>query len=241
MKETRYFYVPRAGQQTELPADEATHALRVLRLKEGDEIFLLDGEGSFYRAEVSMAASKHCMYRILEQLPQQPTWRGRVHLAVAPTKMMERMEWLAEKATEVGIDEMSFLDCAFSERRVVRTDRVEKIVVAAMKQSRKAWMPAVNGMMHFRDFVAQPRKGCKYIAHCYEEIPRHDLFQLLKQASPDDDTTLLVGPEGDFSVEEVQAALQQGYVSVSLGSSRLRTETAALAAVMMAHLCKRIV
>lgn len=240
MKESRYFYVPNAAERTELPADEAAHALRVLRLHEGDEIFLMDGDGSFFQAEVSLAASKHCAYRILRQLPQQRAWKGRAHLAVAPTKMMERIEWLVEKATEVGCDEVSFLNCQFSERKVVRTDRIEKIVVAAAKQSRKPWMPVVNEMTPFKDFVTQARTGVKYIAHCYDEIERHDFFTLLQDADPDEEVTALIGPEGDFSIDEVRLAMEHGCIPVSLGTSRLRTETAALAAVMMAHLTKRI-
>ena len=240
MKEARYFYVPDAANQTELPQDEAVHALRVLRLKEGDEIFLMDGEGAFFRAVVAMTNSKHCFYKILETLPQEKTWRGRIHLAIAPTKNIDRIEWLAEKATEVGFDEISFLDCHFSERRQLREDRIEKIVVAAMKQSRKAWLPRVNALVPFRKFIEMPRSGCCFIAHFYEEIERNDLFQLLSDScratDSADEITVLVGPEGDFSMDEVRMALENGYESVSLGASRLRTETAGLVAVMMANL-----
>ena len=240
MKEARYFYVPDAANQTELPQDEAFHALRVLRLKEGDEIFLMDGEGAFFRAVVAMTNSKHCFYKILETLPQEKTWRGRIHLAIAPTKNIDRIEWLAEKATEVGFDEISFFDCQFSERRQLREDRIEKIVVAAMKQSRKAWLPRVNALVPFRKFIEMPRSGRRFIAHCYEEIERSDLFQLLsdrcRATDSADEITILVGPEGDFSMDEVRMALENGYESVSLGASRLRTETAGLVAVMMANL-----
>ena len=137
----------------ELPAEEAVHALRVLRLKEGDELFLMDGEGCFYRAEVALATTKKCIYAIRQTLRQTRAWRGRIHLAIAPTKDMGRMEWMAEKATEVGLDVLSFLDCKFSERKTLRTDRIEKIVISAVKQSRKGWKPAVNPMMSFRSFI----------------------------------------------------------------------------------------
>ena len=241
MKEARYFYVPQAHVESLLPSEEATHALRVLRLKPGDEIFLIDGEGTFHLARVTIASSKHCAYEILESMPQSPTWNGRIHLAMAPTKMMERVEWMVEKATEVGFDEVTFLDCRFSERRVVKTERVEKIVIAAMKQSRKAWKPVVNGMTPFSQFVSAPRGGRKFIAHCYDEVPRADLFDLLTQPSSslDEEVTLMVGPEGDFSIDEVRLAMEHGFVSVSLGESRLRTETAGLSAVMMAQLALR--
>lgn len=239
MKESRYFYVPGAAQQNELPPDEAMHATRVLRLKEGDEIFLMDGEGSFFKAQITVAATHHCYYEILEQQPQQPQWEGRLHLAIAPTKMMERMEWLVEKATEVGVDEISFLDCTFSERKIVKLPRLDKIVVSAVKQSHKAWKPVLNDMETFKAFMETPRPGRKYIAHCYEEVPRVNLFNELRKPSEEKDVTVLIGPEGDFSIDEVKLAVANGYQSVDLGKSRLRTETAGLAAVMMMQLAQQ--
>lgn len=239
MKESRYFYVPGAAQQNELPSDEAMHATRVLRLKEGDEIFLMDGEGSFFKAQITVAATHHCYYEILEQQPQQPQWEGRLHLAIAPTKMMERMEWLVEKATEVGVDEISFLDCAFSERRIVKLPRLDKIAVSATKQSHKAWKTLLNDMETFKTFIEKSRPGRKYIAHCYEEVPRVNLFNELRKPSEQKDVTVLIGPEGDFSIDEVKLAVANGYQSVDLGKSRLRTETAGLAAVMMMQLAQQ--
>lgn len=239
MKEVRFFYVPDAAQVNELPADEAMHAMRVLRLKGGDELFLMDGVGNFYRAQVTIAATHHCYYEILEVLPQERQWKGHFHLAIAPTKMMDRIEWMVEKATEVGVDEISFLNCAFSERRVVKNPRVEKIIVSAMKQSHKAWKPVLNEMSTFAHFIEQPRSGVKYIAHCYDEIPRVNLFDELRKTPDETEMTVLVGPEGDFSIDEVRQAVDHGYQSVSLGTSRLRTETAGLAAVMMMQLSKQ--
>ena len=238
MKEVRFFYAPDAATSTELPQEEAMHALRVLRLKSGDEMMLMDGKGSFYRAEVTLAHTHHCFYEIKESLPQQPQWKGRVHLAIAPTKLMDRIEWMTEKAVEIGIDELSFLNCQFSERRIVKVPRVDKIVVSAVKQSRKAWKPAVNEIVSFADFIAQPREGRKYIAHCYDEIPRTYLYEELQKPSDSDDALVLIGPEGDFSIDEVRKAVANGYQSVHLGESRLRTETAGLAAVMMMQLTK---
>ena len=239
MKEVRFFYVPDAAQVNELPADEAMHAMRVLRLKGGDELFLMDGVGNFYRAQVTIAATHHCYYEILEVLPQERQWKGHFHLAIAPTKMMDRMEWMVEKATEVGVDEISFLNCAFSERRVVKNPRIEKIIVSAMKQSHKAWKPVLNEMSTFAHFIEQPRSGMKYIAHCYDEIPRVNLFDELRKTPDETEMTVLIGPEGDFSIDEVRLAVAHGYQSVSLGTSRLRTETAGLAAVMMMQLSKQ--
>lgn len=239
MKEVRFFYVPDAAQVNELPADEAMHAMRVLRLKGGDELFLMDGVGNFYRAQVTIAATHHCYYEILEVLPQERQWKGHFHLAIAPTKMMDRMEWMVEKATEVGVDEISFLNCAFSERRVVKNPRIEKIIVSAMKQSHKAWKPVLNEMSTFAHFIEQSRAGVKYIAHCYDEIPRVNLFDELRKTPDETEMTVLVGPEGDFSIDEVRQAVDHGYQSVSLGTSRLRTETAGLSAVMMMQLSKQ--
>lgn len=239
MKEARYFYVPQAAEHTELPADEAVHALRVLRLQAGDELFLMDGAGHFYRAEVTTASSKHCLYSILETISPPKEWAGHIHLAIAPTKMMERIEWMAEKATEVGFDELSFVGCKFSERKVINTARVDRIVVSAVKQSRKPYKPVVNDLVSFRDFVSAPRTGRKFIAHCYDEIARTDLFDQLCQQGDGDDITVMVGPEGDFSVDEVRLAMEHGFEPVSLGNFRLRTETAGLMAVAMAQLAFR--
>ena len=240
MKESRYFYVPDAVQQTELPPDECAHAVRVLRLTAGDELFLMDGVGNYYRAQVTLASSHHCSYKILETLSQERQWQGKVHLAIAPTKMMDRMEWMTEKITEIGIDELSFLDCQFSERRIVKLPRMEKIVVSAVKQSHKAWMPVLREMTPFKTFIRQPRSGRKYIAHCYEEIPRTYLFDELRKPSDEVDSIVLIGPEGDFSIDEVHQAIEAGYTSVHLGKSRLRTETAGLSAVMMMQLSKEV-
>ncbi len=252
MKEVRFFYTPEpeAGQ---LPTDEAQHALRVLRLQMGDEIHLMDGTGGFYRAVITEATGHHCRYRIEECEPQQPEWTGMIHLAVAPTKNMDRMEWLAEKATEVGLDRLSLLDCRFSERRVVKTDRLDKILVSAMKQSHKAWKPVLEEMMPFQKFIQRtdlPEQ--RFIAHCHADAcSEHSAPSLIGRAGgesapflldllqPQTPALVLIGPEGDFSIDEVRAAEAAGFRSVSLGTSRLRTETAALVAVHLMRLANR--
>lgn len=240
MKEARYFYVPNATEDNELPTDEAIHAIRVLRLKIGDDIFLIDGKGSFYEAVVTLANSKHCLYEITQTLVQNKTWKGHIHLAIAPTKDISRIEWLVEKATEIGFDEISFLNCQFSERKNLRIDRIERIVISAMKQSRKAWKPIVNNMLSFEDFIQKEVTGQKFICHCYNEIEKTDFFSNINNSGLFEDITVLIGPEGDFSINEVHQALQQQYKSTTLGNSRLRTETAGLAAVLMANLVNRI-
>lgn len=239
MKETRYFYIPDAASTNELPAEEAAHASRVLRLESGDEVFLIDGTGCFFKAQLTLVTKGRCLYDIVERLPQEKTWNGRIAVAMAPTKVIDRVEWTLEKATEIGIDEFSLLNCAFSERRNVKLERLDKIVVAAVKQSRKAWKPLLNDLQPFENFVKQPRKGAKYIAHCYAEIDKKDLYGELLQLNGEEEVTILIGPEGDFSIDEVRLAMNKGYVSVSLGQSRLRTETAALAATMIAQLAFR--
>ena len=239
MKETRYFYVPDTASTNELPAEEAAHASRVLRLESGDEVFLIDGTGCFFKAQLTLVTKGRCLYDIVERLPQEKTWNGRIAVAMAPTKVIDRVEWTLEKATEIGIDEFSLLNCAFSERRNVKLERLDKIVVAAVKQSRKAWKPLLNDLQPFESFVNRPRKGAKYIAHCYAEIDKKDLYGELLQLNGEEEVTILIGPEGDFSIDEVRLAMSKGYVPVSLGQSRLRTETAALAATMIAQLAFR--
>lgn len=239
MKEERYFYCPDAERGNQLPKEEAEHAMRVLRLKEGDAIVLIDGKGTFFKAEISVTSRNSCSYVVRDVLPQQPLWKGKLHLAVAPTKMNERMEWLAEKATEIGFDELSFLDCQFSERKSIKRERFERIVTSAMKQSRKAWLPRINDLVHFKNFIAQEREGKKFIAHCYDEPelqPQGKPFLLDALRGWNGPVTIMVGPEGDFSAAEVKAAIQEGYQPVSLGRSRLRTETAALVAVHLMNI-----
>lgn len=221
------FYTPEIAVNPELPEEEAAHCLRVLRLTVGDEVMLTDGKGLFYKAVISAATGKRCQVKVVESIEQEPFWNGHLHLAMAPTKNMDRVEWFAEKATEIGFNELSFLNCRFSERKVIKTERIEKIVVSAVKQSLKAYKPVVNEMMDFSRFMEKDFSGQKFIAHCYEgEKP------LLKDVLvPGQDALVLIGPEGDFSMEEVQKAKAAGFRAISLGKSRLRTETAALVAV----------
>lgn len=244
MKEVRFFYVPNASSVNELPEEEAQHAVRVLRMEMGDEMMLMDGEGIFYRAIVTEATKKRCLYRIEEPLPQERQWQPHLHLAMAPTKNMDRTEWFAEKATEIGFDELTFLRCRWSERTVIKTERVEKILVSAMKQSHKAWKPILNEMVDFKAFLQEikereNRNGKvmqKFICHCYEEEGLGEKVALKDALKSGEDVLVMVGPEGDFSIDEVKMAEANGFQSVSLGKSRLRTETAALVAVHLMNL-----
>lgn len=255
MKELHIFYAPDLPTDLALPDDEAAHALRVLRMKEGDKLIATDGRGTFYDCTIASATSKRATLRIDSEKRGEKFWNGRIHLAVAPTKNMDRMEWLAEKATEIGFDILTFLDCQFSERRVVKTERIERIVVAATKQSHKAWKPEVEEMTKFAHFIERKFNGQKFIAHCYdmeeidgssessasktdEEATRAASPFLLDVAKNEGDAVVLIGPEGDFSIDEVKAAIAAGFQPISLGRSRLRTETAALAAVHILNIAK---
>lgn len=220
------FYAPDISLHPELPEEEAGHAIRVLRLTEGEEILITDGKGFFYKATIVRAHPKHCVVSISEKYPQPVLWNFHLHIAVAPTKNMDRMEWFVEKATEIGINAVTCLHCRFSERKEIKTSRLEKIMVSAMKQSQKALLPRLEGMTAFKTFVSQPFSGRKYIAHCEPE--EKSLLKHIYQ--PGEDCLLLIGPEGDFSTEEIELAKANGFVPVSLGESRLRTETAALVA-----------
>lgn len=249
MKEIHYFFAPDAEITEELLDEEARHAAKVLRLNRGDEIVLIDGKGLFHKAKVVEISPRSCRYSIYESERSLPTWSGRIHLAVAPTKNMERVEWLVEKAAEIGFDELSFVSCRFSERRTLRLDRIERILVSAVKQSRKAYLPKVNEMVPFEQFVKNKNiAGARYIAHCLDDnttyekheeekaIPLKGCRYYFPSILAQGDMTVLVGPEGDFSTEELNMALTENFVPVSLGNNRLRTETAALYAVMLMNL-----
>lgn len=220
------FYVPDIAENWELSEEEATHALRVLRLNAGSGLEITDGKGMLYNAKVASVAGKRCYIEAVEATLMPKNWQGNIHIAIAPTKNMDRIEWFVEKATEIGLDAVTFLNCRFSERKVVKTDRVERIAVSAMKQSLKYRKPLVGDMVDFKKFIAEERAGAKFIAHCHDS----ERVLLKDVLVTGEDATVLIGPEGDFSPEEVDLAIKAGYRPVSLGSSRLRTETAALVA-----------
>lgn len=232
MKEVRFFYVPDAQVCNELPEDEAAHAVRVLRLAQGDEIVLIDGVGNFHDAVITEATKKRCFYEITATRSQEKAWSGTLHLAMAPTKNMDRTEWLSEKATEIGFDHLTFLRCKFSERTTIKNERIDKILVSAMKQSHKAEKPVLDEMVAFRDFVDSADAAAqKFICHCYDEPSLGTKQPLRSTIVKAENTIVMIGPEGDFSIDEVKYAEEHGFQSVSLGLSRLRTETAALVAV----------
>lgn len=222
------FYAPDILQNPVLPEEESTHAARVLRLKEGDEIEVVDGVGGYFKATITHAHPKHCEVKIIEQLPEISKRDYRLHVAIAPTKNIERLEWFIEKATEIGIDEITPVVTRFSERKIIKPERLQKIIVSASKQSKKATFPVLNPLCTFEELLKKHTASQQFIAHCYEGEK-----QLLQYAcSKGKDIFILIGPEGDFSEEEVQKALSHGFSPISLGESRLRTETAGVVAVV---------
>lgn len=225
------FYCKDIQSCPELSEEDSGHAVRVLRHVEGDEITVVDGEGHFYRCAITAAHPKHCGVQILS-VEEEQHWPYRVELAVAPTKNLDRMEWWLEKATEMGLDRFIPLKCRCSERKELKTERMRKIAVSAMKQSLKATLPEIDGMTDIKAFLREPFEGQKFIAHCMKDAPRKLLSHEIKPGAA---VRVLIGPEGDFTPEEVQMAFANGYVPVSLGEQRLRTETAALASVHTIH------
>lgn len=222
------FYSPHIATSLELTPEESLHCTKVLRMEAGEQIIVVDGKGGRYVAEIIAPHSKHCAVSIISfQQEAAGSKDRRLHIAIAPTKNMDRIEWFVEKATEIGIDEISLLKCRFSERKEVKVERLQKILVSAMKQSLKATLPILNPMTDIKSFVANNQSPLKAIAHCYKENERTLLKNFYK---PNEDITILIGPEGDFSQEEVELAIKSGFSPISLGNSRLRTETAALVA-----------
>ncbi|MBO5951714.1 MAG: 16S rRNA (uracil(1498)-N(3))-methyltransferase [Bacteroidaceae bacterium] len=230
------FYSPEISVDMELPHDEAQHCIKVLRLKEGEMVSLADGKGTFYDATISTITGKRCLLHIEKEYPQDSLWSGYIHLALAPTKLMDRNEWFVEKAVEIGVDEISFIKTAHSERDVIKMERIEKIAISAMKQSKKAVLPKINPMVKFSDFISAHKDGDCFIAHCEEDKK----LELKNSVVRGNRSLVLIGPEGDFSSSEIDMALKAGYKGVSLGPSRLRTETAALAAVHIMNLVNQI-
>lgn len=230
------FYAPDINTVNELPEEESAHCVKVLRHQEGDEIEVVDGRGMWHHCRIVSAHPKHCLVEVLSQ-HEDKHWSYGVEIAVAPTKNLDRIEWMLEKAVEMGLDRLIPLRCRFSERKELKIDRLRKIAVSAMKQSLKATMPQLDEMTDIKQFLSEPYDGQKFIAHCMEDQPRQLLSQSIK---PGMSVRVLIGPEGDFSPEEVQLALAKGYVPVSLGEQRLRTETAALAAVHTTHIINEI-
>ncbi|MFV0470758.1 MAG: 16S rRNA (uracil(1498)-N(3))-methyltransferase [Paludibacteraceae bacterium] len=220
------FYVPDIEIRHILPEEESKHAVKVLRLQPGDDVILVDGVGGWYRGAITQAHPLHCEFEIKETIPNYGKRNYHLHIGIAPTKNIDRFEWFLEKATEIGIDEITPIICHNSERRICKPERWEKILIAASKQSLKAFFPRLNPAISFDNFIKKTSTKQKMIAHCYESIKLSLKFSVV----PSSDSIILIGPEGDFSKEEILKAIDNQYRPVSLGKSRLRTETAGVVA-----------
>ncbi|MGE0560850.1 MAG: 16S rRNA (uracil(1498)-N(3))-methyltransferase [Flavobacteriales bacterium] len=223
------FYTPnieKTASSTTLDETESKHAIKVLRLNNGDKINLVDGKGTFFEAEITQAHAKKCELKILSINSENNT-KPHIHIAIAPTKNNDRLEWFIEKTTEIGISEITPIICQRSERKIVKIDRLEKTAVSAMKQSLKATLPKINETVSFNDFIKNNTlTQNRFIAHCLDNNEKH----LSKICIKNEPVLVMIGPEGDFSKEEIEFALKNNFKPISLGKSRLRTETAGIVA-----------
>lgn len=226
------FYTPQIEENSfTLSEEESKHCIRVLRRNLGDMLTLTDGKGYWYEAEIVDANPKRCRVEVRSKRAEERPNRQKVHMAVAPTKNNDRLEWFLEKATEIGLDEFTPLLCEHSERKQINAERFEKVVVSAMKQSLKATLPQLNKLTTFDDFIEEHQASNGLIAYC-GDVEKVHLAQAIQTNQP---MLILIGPEGDFSENEVKRALEFGFKTISLGESRLRTETAALVACTIAN------
>ena len=219
------FYIQNPESEIILSAEESKHATKVLRKKEGDILNFTDGKGGFYKAKITVADTRKCRLEIISSEQKEKQHNYHLHIAIAPTKNMDRFEWFLEKATEIGIDEITPIICHHSERKAIKTERCNRILLSAMKQSLKFHVPKLNEAISLNDFIKQDFEGTKYIAHCEEGNKTE-----LKEKKKEKRTLILIGPEGDFSATEIEMVLQYQFKAVSLGTSRLRTETAGIIA-----------
>ncbi len=220
------FYTHNVLETNVLSEEESYHCIKVLRMKADDTIFVIDGIGNMYVARIVLADTRHTRVEILSVQQDFGKRNYSLHLAVAPTKNIDRFEWLVEKSVEIGVDCITPLNCRFSERRTIKTERIEKIALSATKQSLKAYLPQINPMTDFTELVLRSAESQRFVAHCYN-LPKENLLKICNSRQS---TLVLIGPEGDFSEQEITQALDIGFRSVSLSDSRLRTETAGVVA-----------
>ncbi len=207
------------------PIEESKHIVKVLRKTEGDELYITNGKGYLFTAKVLVADIKKCKVQITSKEKRHRPMHS-LHMVVAPTKMNDRFEWFLEKATEIGVNQITPIICDHSERKVLKLERMEKVIQSAMKQSLQTYLPLLNEPILFSDFIKKEQHGLLFIAHCEDE----EKAELKRRVAADKDVTVLIGPEGDFSHSEIALAYEKGFIPVSLGKNRLRTETAAIVA-----------
>ena len=229
------FYCLDIADTLTLGEEDSKHCVKVLRMVEGDSIEVVDGNGNLYTCRITTAHPKRCAVEAVERVEQPPHWGHQIVLGIAPTKNLDRMEWLVEKCVEMGVDRIIPLRCHNSERTVLKTDRMKKIMIAAMKQSLKATLPQLDEMTPVEQVISMPFDGTRCIAYCDAMLPREQRITFASACPTDRDVMVLIGPEGDFSPEEVQAATAAGFHAVTFGESRLRTETAGMMAVAAIH------
>lgn len=232
-----HFYCPHILSSLQLTEEESVHAIRVLRLGIGDTIRIFDGNGHIYDAVIEQAHPKHTSVRISDTLFVQKNRNYHIHIAIAPTKNSDRLEWFVEKVCEMGVDRITPLICRYSERKICKTDRLHKIMVAAIKQSQQAYMPVLDDAMDFSEWLASSESEHKFIAHCYDDNAKKELANAYISEK---DVVVGIGPEGDFSEEELKKAFEKGFKSVSLGETRLRTETAGIVACHTIHVVNQL-
>lgn len=225
------FYAPDIEETGALPETESGHCSRVLRMREGDHIFVTDGKGHRFECVILESHPKHTSVEILNKTEVPPWWGFRLEICVAPSKNIDRMEWFVEKAVEIGVDRIILMKCGRSERKTVRTDRLNKICVSAMNQSLKANVTEIEGPIEFKSLVAGKFEGFKCMGYCDDSIPLRSFVDEYEGGN----VRILIGPEGDFKPEEVELAISNGYIPVTFGGSRLRLETAALYAIVASH------
>jgi len=227
------FYTPDiSGKSYQFEVQESKHCIKVLRHSKGDTLHLIDGKGGWYQAVITDPDPKRCKVDVVKHWSETQAKNFYSHIALAPTKNIERFEWFLEKATELGIDEITPIFCDHSERQHINHERLEKIMVSAIKQSQRATLPRLNKMVNFETLISLDKNKERFIAHCADAKKQH----LLHCAKPQSRSLILIGPEGDFSEKEIQVALLHGFVPVSLGNNRLRTETAGVAACHIINL-----
>ena len=231
------FYAPDIEENPILPESDSQHCVRVLRMKAGDMIEIIDGKGCRYECKILDAHQKRTRVEIINKQNIPLSWSNNITIAVAPTKHLDRMEWLVEKLTEIGVNQIIPLLCRYSERKEIKTERLEKIAISAMKQSLKTVLPTIEPMTNIKKVISECNATQKFIAYCDQSIPRL-LFS--KEYVADKDTIILIGPEGDFSQDEIKYALENGFKPISLGDNRLRTETAALVACNTCHIINQL-
>lgn len=231
------FYAPDIETTLTLPQSDSQHCVRVLRMQPGDELEVIDGRGHRFRCVLADAHSKHAAVEIIEKTDMPLSWQQKITVAVAPTKHMDRMEWMVEKLTEIGVNRIIPLLCRRSERKEIKTERLEKIAVSAMKQSLKSVLPVISPMTPLRQVITEFGETQRFVAYCDPAVPRRDLCMAYR---PGKDAVVMIGPEGDFSPEEIEETLNSGWIPVTLGDNRLRTETAAIVACDTFHIIDRL-